>query len=134
MGVREAICEADALLPGVPVEVGPDPRWQAIIAVEDYIESEPETVWNFIRRWGGHPQEDLRDAVATCLLEHLLECHFAAYFPQVEELALSDSLFGDMFLRCWKLGQSEEPVNAQRFEVLKARLQEAEPNGTSLGT
>jgi hypothetical protein len=126
MGVREAISQADALLPGEPVEQGEDPRWQAITAVEEHIESEPEAVWSFIRRWGGHPQEDLRDAIAACRLEHLLEHHFAVYFPQVEELAFSASLFGDTFLRCWQFGQSVEQDNARRFQALRARLLEAE--------
>jgi hypothetical protein len=76
MDVLEAIRQAESLLPGEPVEEGQDPRWQAIIAVGEHIESDPEVVWSFIRRWGSHRQEDLRDAVATCLLEHLLEHHF----------------------------------------------------------
>ena len=84
-------------------------------------------MWAFIRRWGGHSQEDLRDAVATCLLEHLLEYHFEIYFPQVEALALADSLFGDTFLRCWQFGQAEEADNAARFEALKTRLEAVEP-------
>src|SRR4051812_16582633 len=95
VGVVEAIREADALLPGVPADEGQDPRWQAIIAVGEFTESDPAAVWAFICRWGTHTQEDLRDAVATCLLEHLLEYHFAAYFPQVERLALADPRFGD---------------------------------------
>jgi hypothetical protein len=122
MSVHQAIREADACLPGEPVEVGEDPRWQAIIAVEGYIESEPEAVWKFIRRWGGHPQEDLRDAIATCLLEHLLELHFAKFFTRVEQAALEEPLFGDTFLRCWQLGQSEQPDNAERFQLLRSRL------------
>ena len=79
-------------------------------------------MWAFIRRWGGHPQEDLRDAVATCLLEHLLELHFAAYFPLVEQLALADSLFGETFRRCWQFGQALEPGNAERYTALAERL------------
>jgi hypothetical protein len=134
MGVREAIRKAEAMLPGEPVEQGEDPRWQAIIAVEEFIESEPEAVWRFIRRWGGHPQEDLRDAVATCLLEHLLEHHFTAYFPQVEELALGDALFGDTFLRCWQFGQSAEADHARRFQALRARLMATEPDGRLTST
>jgi len=122
--VREAIRYADALLPGEPVAEGQDPRWQAIIAVGEFIDSETEEVWSFIRRWGSHAQEDLRDAIATCLLEHLLEHHFQAYFPQVEVLALAEPLFGDTFLRCWMFGQSEAPQNAARFEALGKRLQQ----------
>jgi hypothetical protein len=130
VGVAEAIREAEAILPGVPAEEGQDARWQAIIALGEFIGSEPEAVWAFVRRWGGHPQEDLRDAVATCLLEHLLEHHFAAYFPHVEQLALADPRFGDTFRRCWRFGQALEPGNAERYAALGARLAEqrhAEP-------
>ena len=126
MGVEEAIREAEALLPGEPVNGGEDPRWQAILEVGNYIESEPAVVWSFILRWGGHPQEDLRVAVACCLLEHLLQYHFSAYFSRVEERALTEPLFGDMFQRCWQHGQSEEPGNAERFESLKRRVRERE--------
>jgi hypothetical protein len=122
--VREAVCAADVLLPGEPADGGQDPRWQAIIAVGQYITSEPEAVWAFVQRWGGHPREDLRDAVATCLLEHLLEYHFTVYFPRVRALALAEPLFGDTFLRCWQLGQSREPGNSERFEVLSEALWE----------
>jgi hypothetical protein len=126
VGVAEAIREAEALLPGVPTDEGQDPRWQAIIEVSEYIWSGPEeaveAVWCFTRRWGGHPQEDLRDAIATCLLEHLLQHHFAAYFPQVEQLALADPLFGDTFERCWQFGQALEPGNAEQFVGLGERL------------
>jgi hypothetical protein len=124
MGVVEAIRLADALLPGEPVEQGQDPRWQAIIAVGEYIESEPEMVWSFIRRWGAHPQHDLRDAIATCLLEHLLEYHFAAYFPQVEQAALANPLFGEAVQRCWQFGKAKEPGNAARFAALGQRVRE----------
>jgi hypothetical protein len=127
VGVAEAIREAETLLPGVPVEEGQDPRWGAIIAVGEFIESEPDAVWGFVRRWGGHPQEDLRDAVATCLLEHLLEHHFAAYFPLVEQHALADPLFGDTFQRCWQFGQALEPGNAGQFAGLFKRLMPARP-------
>lgn len=118
MNVAVAIHEADALLPGDATD---DRRWQAIIRVGEFIESEPEAVWAFVRRWGNHPQEDLRDAVATLLLEHLLEYHFAAYFPRVEELALADAQFADTFNRCYQFGQATEPGNAERFVALRKR-------------
>jgi hypothetical protein len=75
--VEEAIVAAEAILPGHPAaEGGTDPRWQAIIAVSEFIEDHPEPVWSFIVRWGSSPDDDLRMAVATCLLERLLEFHF----------------------------------------------------------
>lgn len=122
MGVAEAIREADALLPGLPSDEDQDPRWQAIIGIGEFIESEPEAVWGFICRWGGHAQKDLRNAIATCLLEHLLEHHFATYFERVERLASSDPLFRDTFQRCWQLGQALEPGNTERFASLMERL------------
>jgi hypothetical protein len=122
MSVFDAIREANALLPGEPVEAGTDPRWQAIIQVGEYIESDPEPIWEFIQRWASHPQEDLRNAIATCLLEHLLEHHFDAYFPQVEQAVAQDTLFADTFQRCWLFGQSEEPDNAKRFVALQNRI------------
>jgi hypothetical protein len=123
VGVLEAIREANALLPGEPVDEGQDdPRWQAIIAVGEYIESHPDVVWSFIRRWGCSPQDDLRNAISTCLLEHLLESHFVVYFPLVEQAALADPLFGDAFQQCWQLGQAAEPGNAERVAALRARL------------
>jgi hypothetical protein len=120
--IHEAIRQAEALLPGEPVEEGGDPRWQAIIAIGGHVEAEPEAVWSFIERWGGHPQQDLRAAVACCLLEHLLEYHFAAYLPRVERRALADPRFGAMFLICSRFGQTEEPAHSRRFESLQRRL------------
>ena len=63
MSVSETIASANSFLPGNPVPAGEDRRWQAIVEVGDYIETEPEEVWRFVRRWGSHPQEDLRDAL-----------------------------------------------------------------------
>ncbi len=122
MSVGDAIRDADALLPGDPVEAGPDPRWQAIIRIGEYIESDPEPIWQFIRRWAAHPQEDLRNAISTCLLEHLLEHHFGEYFLLTEKAALADPLFADTFQRCWTFGQSKEPGNVERFVALTHRL------------
>lgn len=122
VSVDEAIRAADALLPGVPADDGHDPRWQAVIDVGEFIESDPEAVWGFVRRWGNHPQEDLRAAVAACLLEHLLEYHYAAYFPRVEQFALADPLFGDTVRRCGQFGQTREPGHAERFAGLIERL------------
>jgi hypothetical protein len=124
MSVYEAINEANELLPGKPVLDGEDPRWQAIIRIGEYIESDPEPVWDFIRRWGSHAQEDLRDAIATCLLEHLLERHFTAYFPRLEQVVLPNTNFQDTLKRCWQFGQAGKPGNAKKFKALCEQLQQ----------
>ena len=120
MSVGEAIRKSNALLPGTPAAGDDeDPRWQAILEVGNYIQSDPKDVWGFVVAWGGHSQEDLRDAVASVLLEHLLEHHFDLIFPRVERAAKMDLRFADMFRRCWKFGQSELAGNASRFDALQ---------------
>ena len=93
-----------------------------MIAVGDFVETEPEAVWSFARRWASSPDDDLRTAVASVLQEHLLEYHFDALIDRVEELALNDELFADTVRRCWKLGQAEEPSRAARFDRLIASI------------
>jgi len=121
VSVTTAIERAHAVLPGSPaVEGQEDARWQAIFRIGDYIESDPEPVWDFVRHWGSCPDEDLRDAIACCLLEHLLEFHFALLFPRVERAVKEDPFFADTFSRCWKLGQARDGANSQRFDQLRA--------------
>jgi len=126
MNVIEAIASAEAILPGECAADGEmDPRWQAIIAIGEFIESDPEPLLLFVERWGQHPDEDLRTAVATCLLEHLLECHFALLFPRVERLARSNRLFAETLGWCWQFGQAKLPENAERLNGLLKELRDA---------
>ena len=121
MSVHEAIACAEPLLPGVPApDDALDPRWQAIIAVGEYVETNPEEVLAFVIRWGGHEQWDLSAAIATCLLEDLFRYHFDLVFPRVARLALSDPLFADTLCQCWTLGQT--PANARLLKQLRRRL------------
>jgi hypothetical protein len=118
LNVWEAISAAQSILPGVPVADGDDPRWGAIMEIGYHIQSDPGPIWDFVLRWGGHEQEDLRDAIACCLLEH----HFDRFFPLAEARTLQNSFFADTFRRCWAYGQTEKPDNLRRFNDLKRRL------------
>ena len=123
MNVQEALAAAEELLPGIPAPDGHvDPRWQAIIELSYFVEQEAEAVWPFVLKWGSHPDEDVRSAIATCLLEHLLESHFHLLFPRIETAAKCNTQFADTLSRCWKLGQAKEPVNAKKFDLLLADL------------
>src|SRR4029078_8485577 len=102
-------------LPGIAAADGEsDPRWQAIIELDQFIEDDPEPIWSFIRRWGASDDEDLRMAVATCLLEHLLQHHFDRFISRVEEAAHGSPLFADTARSCW-LGSSEEEQREDRW-------------------
>ena len=114
----EVIARAESILIHPPSRPGSiDPRWLALIEVGDLIENHPDDVWPFVLRWGSHPDDDVRAAVAACLLEHLLEYHFERYFPLVQQ-AVMDPLFADTFSLCWKFGQAELPANSDRFDRL----------------
>ncbi len=122
MSVRETIAEVEAILPGKAAPDGElDPRWQGIMRIEDFIPEEPDAVWAFVLRWGCHEDEDLRTAVATLLLEHLLACHFAGFFAKVTTAVEGNVLFGDTFARCWKIGQSKQEAHAKLFDDLQKK-------------
>ena len=122
MSLENALQHATSLLPGTPSPEGQsDPRWKAIIRIADYyIETDPEPIWEFVRRWGACPLEDVRDAIACCLLEHLLEHHFERIFPRVEIAVREDPLFADTFSRCWQFGQAEAATASERWLRLQA--------------
>ncbi len=121
--VLQAIQDAEALLPGQAAPEGEnDPRWQAIIRVAEFIKAEPEPIWAFVVRWASSADDDLVQALSKVVLEHLLEYHFATYFPRVERQALLDRGFARVFCSSGQFGQSEAAGNAARFEALKHRL------------
>ena len=123
MDVAQAIKYANSILPGVSAPEGEDdPRWQAIIDVGEFIQSNPEEVWSFVARWGVHNDEDLQSAIATCLLEHLLEHHFSLFFPRVVFLSKQSKVFGKTFMLCQKFGDSEKEDNSKKIDQLKEAL------------
>ncbi len=124
--VAEAIEAAEKILPGhCAPEGAEDPRWQAIIKVEDFLVDEPDAIWPFIVRWGVNDDEDLRTAIGVLLLEHLLEHHFERFFSRVEQEVRRNPQFADTFLRCWKLGKAKELRNSRRFKALRLECRKA---------
>ena len=116
----------ESILPGLRAPDGElDPRWQAIIAVGEFVESDPEKVWEFSARWGRSGDDDLRSAIATCLLEHLLEHHFDLIFPRMASLAEEDRNFAQACLDCWEFGESKQPDNALILKRLKSKIRRA---------
>ena len=123
MTVQETLAAADKLLPGIPLPDGTeDPRWQAIIQVGMFVEHEPEVIWPFVLKWGSHEDDDVRTAIATCLLEHLLEYHFDLIFPRVEIATRSNAWFAKTTVQCWKFGKAKKPTRAARFDRLCSAL------------
>lgn len=122
--VHYAILAAEAILPGKPAPNSEeDLRWQAIMKIGDFVETEPEAIWPFALKWGSLPDEDdLRAAIATLLLEHLLEYHFDLIFPRVVDAVRANPFFAKTFLICWKLGQAKETGHSEQFDQLRAEI------------
>jgi len=113
-----AIGKAERLLPGKPVASGPDPRWQAMLTIGGFIPWHPEPIWQFVLRWGKHPQADLRSAIGVVLLEHLLADHFNLLFPRVRQAALASRRFTDTLRRCYWIGEAAWPSSADALDRL----------------
>ena len=93
-----------------------DCRWQAIIVVGEYVSSNPSDVWQVVVKYGNSDDSDMRTAVATVLLEHLLEYHFLKFFPRVKRESAKSPLFADTLERCSPFGQAKR--NWRKVESL----------------
>jgi len=94
-------------------------RWQAAIALGEIAEKDPESVWILVERHGSRRHKDVRVAIATCVLEHLLEYHFDAFFPRVTETVRGSRWFRDTFSYCYQLGQAKLSRNAKQWRKLQ---------------
>jgi len=107
----------------VDVELGSadeNTRWQAAIALGEGCEECPELIWPLVVKWGSSENEDVRAAISTCVLEHILEYHFEEYFEKSREIIQGGNiLFLDTFSTCYKMGQTKLPENAARFDLLR---------------
>lgn len=104
-------------------------RWKGAELAGALIEESPHLAWQLVLRFGRSENEDVRAAVATCVLEHLLEVKFDEFFPLLErELQETDPLLEDTFRLCWKLGVATEPRRSARWDELLRRI-ERHPRG-----
>ena len=84
-------------------------RWQAIIVIGSYIPTERrnEEVWNVILQFCGM-DDDMQNALATVLLEHLLEYDFDHTFDRIKTaIPERTAPLLDLVRRCWQFGQPE---------------------------
>jgi len=99
-------------------------RWQAAIALGEFSKSAPDRIWPLVLKHGSRRHSDARMAIATCVLEHVLEYNFDAYFPRVADAARRSRWFRDTFSSCGRMGQSKLPRNARRWKRLESELHE----------
>ena len=57
-------------------------RWAAAAELGEFVFEHPDSVWPLVLRFGSSDVEDVRQAIATNVLEHILEHHFDSFFPR----------------------------------------------------
>jgi len=97
-------------------------RWQAAITLGELAELDPERIWPLVVKHGSRRHADARMAIATCVLEHILEHHFDIFFPRVAAIARSDKWFRTTFGSCWQMGEAESPRNIKLWNKLEKDL------------
>jgi len=103
--------------------------WEAAEALGEYAELNPDAIWPLVVKHGSSVNDEVRSAIATCVLEHILQYHFDRYFPLVENIIRSgNQWFAKTFQICWKFGFAERPANAKRWDELLTRIRELESN------
>lgn len=94
-------------------------RWQSLLLLGYFVESNPELIWSQVLKWACVKNEDIRSGIACCVLEHILQHHFVEYFPKLKALIESgNKLLADTLSYCWKFGDTEKPANAKKFDAL----------------
>ena len=97
-------------------------RWNAAAELGELVFEAPEQAWSAVLHLGSSPNEDIRAAIATCVLEHLLEHYFDIFFPRLEAAVdAGNEWLADTLRLSWKLGQAQEPSKAARWDALLGR-------------
>ena len=76
-------------------------RWQSLIIIGEYLDKYPDYIFKIIIKYGSSKDEDMRTAVATILLEHLLEKDFKKYFNLYKNLSTNNYYLLDTLSKCW---------------------------------
>jgi hypothetical protein len=80
-------------------------RWQALMVVGQFAERRASAVWPVVLEHGASASADTRSAVATTLLEPILEHHYEKYFPVLKAAVEGgDARLTDTLRRCWMFG------------------------------
>jgi hypothetical protein len=101
--------------------------WQIAADSWDDATERPANAWPHIIDVLAVADDDSIAAIATCILEHVLE-HDFTYFDRVEqEIAAGNAAVLRAFFLCSKFGQSKLPENERRWDKLVASSRRITP-------
>ena len=91
-------------------------RWQSLIIVGEYLDKYSDEIFNIIIKYGKSKDEDMRTAIATVLLEHLLEKNFDKYFHLYKNVLKNNSYLLDTLSKSWiNIAGSKNQKIVKRF-------------------
>jgi hypothetical protein len=97
-------------------------RWGSLAILGEYVETHPDRLWPLVLKWGSVKNYRIREGVACCVLEHILEHHFNTFFPRaVEYVERGHRRFAYTLAYCAKFGQAEETANSEAFDSFVGR-------------
>jgi hypothetical protein len=76
-------------------------RWQSLIITGEFLDKYPDDIFKIIVKYGSSKDEDMRTAISSILLEHLLEKDFKKYFNLFKEYSKNNSFLLDTLSKCW---------------------------------
>jgi hypothetical protein len=98
--------------------------WAAAADATEYVFNlaDARAIWPLALRYGSSADKDVRQAVATNILEHVLEHHFDEFFIELErEIESGNNLLLNTLRMSWQLGEAEKTHNSQKWKSLLKR-------------
>jgi hypothetical protein len=94
--------------------------WSACAVLSYFVDRFPGQLFELIRAVVTGSSDDQRTALATCLLEHLLERNFDEIVKSIAEERNAQLRFdlADVLSRCWPCGEAKRSAKWQKLETL----------------
>lgn len=78
-------------------------RWKILTLLGNYSEQYPNILWPIIIKWGQSNISDIRNGIACCVLEHVLQYHKSKYIKRINKIVIEGSWYmKDTLDRCWR--------------------------------
>jgi hypothetical protein len=102
--------------------------WEIAIGMGDDALTRPNVIWDDVASALRFADDDGITAIATCILEHVLENSFDDYIGRVEaEIASGNRNMLEALKRSWKFEQAKTNENSARWDGIIERCEQASP-------
>ena len=96
--------------------------WEIAGAMGDDALTRPNAIWDDVASALRYAEDDGITAIASCILEHVLENSFDEYIGRVEaEIASGNRNMLEALKRSWKFEQAKTSANSERWDRIIER-------------